>query len=103
MPFQKGNNLGGRKGYGFEKKQMKMMAQVLNEYLPIIIRILKTGGDNADYAKLTTVGADARKIMDKLHATKQENKTELSGDWQPIQIVFKKENESTPPETTEGI
>lgn len=81
MPFQKGNQLAkghGRKGLQYEAEQNKMMIQVINEYLCIVLRILKTGGNNADYAKLTTVGADARKILDKLHASKTESKIEDS-------------------------
>lgn len=103
MPFQEGNKLAeghGRKGYEYEEEQLKEMRTSLTKYLALIQKVLDDKESEKDYTKIEKIGADMRKIMDKLHASKE--KQEHTGDWQPIQIIFNK-NESTPSETAESV
>mgnify|MGYP001616208692 FL=1 len=78
MPLQKGeiHTNGGRKGYEFERDQLRKMREMLSKYLILVEKVLDGKDNNKDYAKLATVGADMRKILDKLHATPQSLKVD---------------------------
>lgn len=78
MPFQKGeiHTQGGRKGYEFERAQLTKMREMLDKYLVLIEKVLDNKSTNNDYSKLMTIGADMRKILDKLHANPQSLKVD---------------------------
>ena len=84
MPFQIGNKLGGRKGYEWEEGQLKEMREMLTSYLQLVKKVLVGKSSVDDYAKLTTIGADMRKIMDKMHASKSDVKVEAD---KPVLII----------------
>ena len=78
MPFQKGevHTQGGRRGYEFEREQLTKMRNMLTKYLILVEKVLDDKSTNNDYSKLITIGADMRKILDKLHATPQSLKVD---------------------------
>lgn len=78
MPFQKGeiHTDGGRKGYEFERDQLQKMRGMLTKYLVLVEKVLDDKSNNQDYSKLITIGADMRKILDKLHASPQALKVD---------------------------
>jgi len=90
MPFEIGNKLGetsggGRKGYEFELEQMDKMTSILTKYLAIIDKILDDEAEDRDYKKIEKVGADVRKILDKIHASRTEEEKRLL--IMPIRVI----------------
>lgn len=111
MPFQKGKaTLGaGRKGYEFERQQLERMSAVWNKFLTLLEKAISSRNeiDIKVIKKLQLLGPDMRKILDKLHASKQENKTDHSfKDFPPMKIdnagniIFHGETNSVPPNST---
>lgn len=85
MPWEKENKWGElNERNAFEENQLKEMKEMLTDYLKLVKRVLVGKSDVDDYAKLSTIGADMRKILDKLHASKLDHKVE-GGD-RPILI-----------------
>jgi len=81
MPFEQGNQLAkghGRKGYEIEQEQLETMIKMLSKYLIVIDKILDDKAEDKDYTKLEKVGADMRKIFDKLHASREKSNIEIS-------------------------
>ena len=97
MPFKEGNQLAkdkGRKGYEFEEKNLERMTRMLEKYLKLVEQVLDDKDNNENlnaYAKLSTIGADMRKILDKLHASKTESDTRISGS---IEEILKVDSET---------
>ena len=106
MPFALGNQLAkgiGRSGYAIEQKQLEDMRRILGKYLRLVEKVQDEKASTDDYAKITTIGADVRKILDKLHATKTHEENpggetiniytateEDKKDWQEF-LKFKKD------------
>jgi len=85
MPFTKGHKLsvgnrgGRRKGYEYEKKQLEKMKRIFNQFLKLVDDLYKQ--ETIPEERLRTLEKKIQvglKIMDKLHANKQE--TKLSGE-----------------------
>jgi len=77
MPFQEGNQLakdngGGRKGYEFEREQLQRMYKLFDGYLTLLEKLMADVEDEKIIKKLNLLGADIRKIIDKLHASKTD-------------------------------
>ena len=79
MPFKPGeiHTEGGRKGYEFERRQFTKMAELLEKYLEVAERILTDKEKPNDGRKVQLLSADMRKVLDKLHASKQETETTI--------------------------
>lgn len=104
MPFQEGNQLAkgeGRKGYEFEKEQLTAMREMLDKYLTIAARILDEEERPKDIKKIETLSGDMRKIMDKLHPSKQDNKMDLTSGGKPIPLFDYVRNNNSNPENTD--
>ncbi|GAI30110.1 unnamed protein product [marine sediment metagenome] len=76
--FAKGNKGGGRKGFEYEAKQIKEMREILNEALKLGKKVIKGEATKKEISSFLTSTKMVLKIMDKLHATKQESK--ITGD-----------------------
>lgn len=99
MPFQKGNQLGrgaggGRKGYQYEKEQLKEMRKLVTEYINLGKKILSGDEKSAmSQIRFETVGRLCLKAMDKLHANKQD----ITSDGERVEttILYVPRDEST--------
>jgi hypothetical protein len=73
--FAKGrSNGGGRKGYEFEKKQLEKMTKILNKGLVLLKKIQGGRANEKEIERFQILERSVLKIMDKLHANKQETK-----------------------------
>jgi len=73
MPFEKGNKLSpGRRGYEIEYNRLKKMEKILDKYLVKVDRILEGEEKPRDAKIIQLLSADIRKIIDKLHVSKQD-------------------------------
>ena len=83
--FEKGNKWGElNERNTYQEEQLKEMREMLTSYLQLVKKVLVGKSNVDDYAKLTTIGADMRKILDKLHASKTETKIDID---KPILII----------------
>lgn len=91
MPFEKGKATkgAGRKGYEIEQAQLEKMRAILNKYLVKVERILENKEKKTDARAVQLLSKDIRKILDKLHATKQETDVSIKELPQPILDVHK--------------
>ena len=80
--YAKGNRGGGRKGYEYEKIQSERMIGLLNKYLELMEKIEKGETNEKDTSVFNALTKPSMKIMDKLHANKQDTRLEIGG--QPI-------------------
>lgn len=95
MPFEQGNTLGvgnGRKGYEFEQAQLEEMRKIVTRDQKFIGKLqnkldsgLKLTDDEKEMMKITN--GRMTKMMDKLHASKQD----VTSDGKAINIVIAKE------------
>lgn len=86
--FAKGNKGGGRKGYEFEEAQLKRMGEILNQALKLTEKVI--GGTATKQQRMAYEGSIkmALKIMDKLHANRQETKMDIASSKEPITIKW---------------
>ncbi len=95
MPFEKGNQLGvgnGRKGYEIEQETLELMRSVLVKDVKWLAKMQekremgeKIDGNTMELMKVTATRIN--KIMDKLHASKQD----VTSDGKQINIVVARE------------
>lgn len=89
MPFEKGNKLAkgiGRKGYEYETQQLNKMRIILNKALALTEKIMS---GKASFKEAIAYEDSIRivlKIMDKLHANRQEMKLDIEGEIKETQI-----------------
>jgi len=93
MPFEKGHKLnvgsnrGGRKGYEWESKQQEKMISLLNKFLILTEKIHNGKATKKQAEAFDRLKPVILKILDKLHASKTENKIEIET---PILISHRK-------------
>ena len=78
--FAKGNKGGGRKGYEYEAEQLKEIREILNDALILGKKIIKGRATKKEISSFLTSLKMVLKIMDKLHANKQETKMEVESN-----------------------
>lgn len=96
MPAPKGNKFSkgvkngktGRKGYEYEQAQLKKMRQILNRALVMAERLQLGKAEHRELMAYENSLKLVLKIMDKLHANRQEVKVEGGGE--PIKISWEK-------------
>lgn len=97
MPWQKGHQYSkghGRPGYVIEQAQLKKMRNILTRDLNILEKTqnAKTELNPLDEKKLQIAKERVMKIMDKLHASKQETDVTSLGEKilvLPVEIIEK--------------
>lgn len=70
-----GNKGGGRKGYEWESRQRTRMKEIVDEYLGLVQNILDDPKEE-DVTKLKILEKSLLKVLDKMHASKSEEKRE---------------------------
>lgn len=78
MPWEKGKATpgAGRKGFEYETRHKERMIKILDRCLTILEKVLAGKATEADYKKLEVLKPLLMKILDKLHASKSEEKRE---------------------------
>jgi len=70
--FAKGNKGGGRKGYEYEKEQLSEMRKILTDSLKLTKKIMIGKANEKQVSAYEKSIKMVLKIMDKLHANRQE-------------------------------
>ena len=96
---------GGRKGYEFEEKEIKKMREFLGEYFDVIEKLFKVFKKSFKSGKalkelekikieyLRELIKIGNKILDKLHANRQEVKVQAEITFNPYEKLSDKEFE----------
>lgn len=93
MPFKKGNQEakgskgGGRKGFQLEAKQYKKMLKLTDLYLAIFEKILKGKPTTEERMRFEDVRQAMGKIIDKLHASKQDSQIDLTSGGEELKSL----------------
>ena len=86
MPFEKGNQLakdskgGGRKGFEWEENQLKEMRDLLTNMLVLSKKIYKGTAKKKDFEAFGRLQKFGTKVMDKLHASRQQVEHDIGAD-----------------------
>ena len=83
--FAVGNKGGGRKGYEFEKQQLYKMRELTDTYLTLVERAMNGELTRSQRDDLNLISKSMNKVLDKLHANRQQ--TDITSGGKPLPIL----------------